>query len=191
MRYVAAMVSGLTAPVLAAAVLLALAAPGKLRRPLPTVNAMRAAGLPSSRPAVRALGAAELMLAAVVLVAPSRPALAALSCAYLGFAAFVAVLLRRGAPLSSCGCFGKDDTPATRTHVVVVGLLALVVVAAAFTGGVTSVQHVVAATPWAGVPVLATVAAVTGLLWASLAVLPGTLAAQLPPPAPARLREAR
>ena len=61
-------------------------------------------------------------------------ALVALS--YLLFAAFVVVALRSGAPISSCGCFGKADTPPSVVHVVLDLLFAGVATAAAFTGDV-------------------------------------------------------
>lgn len=182
---------GLTAPVLAAAVLLALAAPGKLRQPLPAVNALRAAGMPASTAAVRVLGIGELGLAGVVLLAPSRAALALLAAAYLAFAGFVAVLRRRGSPLSSCGCFGKPDTPATTTHIAVVSMIAGAVALAAMTTGAASVTEVVGAGPWAGLPLLAAVAVTTGLTWAALSVVPAVAAAKVPAADPSRLRVAR
>ena len=37
---------------------------------------------------------------------------------YLAFAGFVVVALRSGKPISSCGCFGKVDTPPSPVHVV-------------------------------------------------------------------------
>ena len=38
--------------------------------------------------------------------------------AYAGFAVFILVALRRGWALSSCGCFGRPDTPPTPAHAV-------------------------------------------------------------------------
>ena len=40
---------------------------------------------------------------------------------YAGFTAFVVIALRRGGVLSSCGCFGRADTPPTRAHALVTG----------------------------------------------------------------------
>ena len=51
---------------------------------------------------------------------------------YLAFAGFVVVALRTGAPISSCGCFGKVDTPPSVVHVVLDLAFAGVAVAAAF-----------------------------------------------------------
>jgi hypothetical protein len=152
------------------------------------VNALRAAGLPASAAAVRVLGIGELGLAGVVLLAPSRAAVALLAAAYLAFAGFVAVLRRRGSPLSSCGCFGKPDTPATTTHIVIVSMIAGVMALAATTTGAASVTEVVVAGPWAGLPLLAAVAVTAGLAWAALSVVPVVAAAKLPLPAPSRVR---
>ena len=43
---------------------------------------------------------------------------ALVAVSYLAFAGFVIVALRSGAPISSCGCFGKVDTPPSVVHVV-------------------------------------------------------------------------
>jgi hypothetical protein len=181
------MLPALTGPVLAAAGLLALAAPGKLLRPSLTANALRRLGLPGSTVLVRLLGVGELALAAVVWLAPSRPVLTLLALAYTGFAAFVAVALRRGTPLSSCGCFGRADTPPTRVHLGVVAVAALLALAAVVTGS-GSVTDVVADGPAYGLPLLAAVAVSVWLSWAVLAVLPRVVVAargQAPAPSTA------
>lgn len=174
------MVPALTGPVLVAAVLLALAAPGKVRRPDDTVRALRAVRLPASRTAVRALAAGELALAAAVLLVPSRPVLALLALTYLGFGGFVLAALRAGTPLASCGCFGRPDTPPTRAHLGVVLAAALAAAAAAVTGSASLVD--VLSSPWAGLPLLAVVAVGVALAWAVLAVLPQVHAASVRAP---------
>jgi hypothetical protein len=74
---------------------------------------------------VRVGAATEVAAAAGALAWGTRPFAIALAVSYAGFAAFVLVALRRGVPLSSCGCFGGvRDTPPTSMH------LALNVVAA-------------------------------------------------------------
>jgi hypothetical protein len=159
------MVPALTGPVLVGAALLAFAAPGKWRRPTSTTNALRALGLPSTPALVRLLAAAEVALAAAVALAPRRPVLAALGLAYLAFAGVVVAALRRGSPLSSCGCFGRPDTPPTRIHLGVVLVLAAAALAAAATTGSASLLE-------AGLPVVLTAAVGAGLAWAALSVLP-------------------
>jgi hypothetical protein len=169
------MLPALTGPVLAAAALLALAAPGKLRRPASTANALGQLGLPRSTALVRLLGLGELALAAAVWARPTAAILAALALAYLGFAAFVAVALRRGTSLSSCGCFGRADTPPTPVHLVVVLAAGLAAAAAAVTGS-GSLREVVGGQAY-GAPLLLLVAVTTFLAWAALAVLPRVVAA--------------
>lgn len=170
------MLPALTGPVLAAAALLALAAPGKLRRPASTANALGQLGLPRSTAAVRLLGVGELAVAAAVWVRPSAAVLALLAVAYLGFAGFVAVALRRGTALSSCGCFGRADTPPTLVHLAVVLAAGLAAATAAVTGS-ASIGEVVTAGQAYGVPLLLAVGLTTFLAWAALAVLPRVVAA--------------
>ena len=71
------------------------------------------------RSLVRAGGAAEVVIGvgALAVGGPVFAALVALS--YLAFAGFVVVALRSGSPISSCGCFGKVDTPPSLVHVVI------------------------------------------------------------------------
>lgn len=174
------MVPALTGPVLVGAALLALAAPGKWRRPASTANALQALGLPSATAFVRALALGEVALATAVLLVPGRLVLTALGLAYLGFAGIVVAALRSGSPLSSCGCFGRPDTPPTRTHLVVVLALAVVALAAAATTGAASVLE-------AGVALLLAAAVATGLAWAAMSVLPQVVAAAQAPRPPDEL----
>ena len=172
----------LTAPFLAACALVAVAGVLKLRRPADTAQALRTQGLPSGRAAVRALGAAEVVVAVLALTGTAAGA-AALAVLYAGFTGFVLLALVRRRPLSSCGCFGRPDTPPSVVHVVVTTAGALCAAAAALTGG-------------AGLPALAdastgqAVAAawgallVGGLTWAALAELPPVLAAAARRPEP-------
>ena len=153
----------LTAPVMAAAGLLALAGVLKLRRPSGTAQALRTQGLPSGPAVVRTIGAAEVAVAALALLgAPAGTALLAL--AYTGFTAFVVLALVRGRPLSSCGCFAEPDTPPTAAHVGVTAVLAVAAAAAAGTGART------------GLPALADVALPTAVGVTAAAVLVGWLA---------------
>jgi hypothetical protein len=173
---------GLTGPVLVAAVLLALAAPAKWRRPQDTVLALRAVGLPAGRAAVRALSLGELTLAVVVVLAPTPPVLVLLCLVYLGFAAFVLLALRAGTAVASCGCFGRPDTPATRVHLTVVLSAAAAAATAAVTGAASLPDLV--ASPGTGLPLLACVAVGVWLAWASLSLLPQLLAAARTPVVP-------
>jgi hypothetical protein len=157
-------------PFLAAAGLLVVAGVPKVVDPLPLVRALRGAGLPAHRQVVRAFALAEVALGAWALLAPGRYAAGLVAAAYLVFTAFVARVLTRGGVLGSCGCFGKPDTPATRTHLALTGLAAVTALAVAFDPP---------AAAWAVVdaPTVTTagLAVVIGFLaWQVMAVLPTT-----------------
>lgn len=121
----------LAGPFLAAAGLLVVAGVPKVLDPLPLVRALRAAGLPVGRHLVRGFAVVEVALGAWALLAPGRYAAGLVAAAYLAFTAFVARVLTRGGVLGSCGCFGKPDTPATRTHLVLTALASLTALAVA------------------------------------------------------------
>jgi hypothetical protein len=112
-------------PFLAAAGLLVVAGVPKLADPLTLVRAIRAAGLPVSPPLVRLFALTEVVIGVAALAAPGRWTAAPVAAAYVVFTAFVVRVLRRGGVLGSCGCFGRPDTPATRTHAVLTGAAAV------------------------------------------------------------------
>lgn len=106
----------LAGPYLIAVVILGAAGALKVARPATTARALGEMGLPVPPAAVRAAALGELAIAAGALVGGGRPLAALVAASYAGFAGFVAVALGRGTPLSSCGCFGVDDTPPTGVH---------------------------------------------------------------------------
>ena len=110
--------STLAGPFIVTAALLAAGGASKVVRPAPTARALREIGLPASAAVVRIGAVAELAVAAGALAGGGRPFAVLVAASYLGFASFVAVALRRGVPLSSCGCFGVQDTPPTAFHLV-------------------------------------------------------------------------
>ena len=140
--------AALAGPFIVTAALLGAGGALKVHRPAPTARALREMGLPASPALVRVGAAAEVAVAAGALVDGSRPFAALVAASYLGFTAFVLAALRRGVPLSSCGCFGVTDTPPTGVHV---GLN----LAAAAVAGVVAVG-------WAGGGGLAEIAALDG-----------------------------
>src|SRR5437868_3829483 len=77
------------------------------------------AAVATSRAAVRLLALAETGIAVAAVAGGGRLAWSLVGLSYLGFAGFVVVAMARGGPVSSCGCFGTPDTPATLGHVVV------------------------------------------------------------------------
>lgn len=124
--------------VLAGAWLLAVAGLVKAWRPVAAHRALRTLakelrGRDVSVPvaAVRLLGVAELAVAVAVLTVDSRAVLWPYAALYAGFAVFVVVALATGAPLTSCGCFGRDDAPPTLVHLAVDAALAALAVLAA------------------------------------------------------------
>ena len=87
----------------------------KLREPSPVSAALRALRLPHGRVAGRALGAAEILLGATVVVATPLT-WAALAAWYAGL--LVAAIALRRTSVASCGCFGADSPPPGAAHVV-------------------------------------------------------------------------
>jgi hypothetical protein len=122
------------APFLAGVAVLGAAGVAKLRVPDYTARALLVAGLPADRRLVRAGAALEVAVAAAALARPGRATGALVASAYLGFAGFVAQALRRGWPLSSCGCLGRPDVRPGAAHLALD--LAAATAAAWWTAGV-------------------------------------------------------
>jgi len=164
-----------TGPYLAAALLLVAAGLAKMRRPADTAIALRRAGLPVPDWVVRA-GAGAEVAAGCWAFTSSRAAALLVAVSYLGFAGFVVLALRRGSPVSSCGCFGRADSPPTVSHVVL--NLAAAATAGwaalhAHPGVVTVLRH----QPLAGVPLVLLTGAGAYLAELVMGALPKTLAA--------------
>jgi hypothetical protein len=124
---------------------------------------------------VRVGGAIEAVVgvAAVFVGGPVLCALVAVS--YLAFAGFVTVALRTGAPISSCGCFGKVDTPPSIVHVVLDLAFAGVAVGAAFVGEV-ALPDVLSDQPLLGIPFLLLLVIGCSLVFLAFTSLPKTMA---------------
>jgi hypothetical protein len=159
----------LAAPFLAASALLVGAGVPKLGDPMPLVRALRSTGLPAGRGLVRGVAGVEVALGLWAVARPGTANAALVCAAYLLFTGFVALALKRGGVLGSCGCFGKADTPPTRSHLAVTGALAVL-------AGVVAAAPERAAWTSAGAPAVvgtvALAALVTFLAWQALAVLP-------------------
>jgi hypothetical protein len=148
----------LTAVVGAAALLLLAAGAAKVADPTRTAGALAAVlaavlGRPvRAAPAVVRAGAlGEAALGAATLVAGGRALSALVGLSYAGFAAFVAAALRTGAPVGTCGCFGRPDTPPRPLHVAVDALFA----AAGLAGAVVGLDPLLSASPAAIVAAVA------------------------------------
>ena len=159
------------APYLAATVLLAAAGVAKTLRPGDTANALRAAGLssPPVRTFVRVGAVGEVALAAAAVVVPGRVTGALIAAVYVGFAGFIVVALRRGWALSSCGCFGRPDTPPTPAHAVLnVGAAASAAWWAATWrsgDGIQRLGQLLGHEPWHGAPLALLVVVLSGLAY--------------------------
>jgi hypothetical protein len=148
----------------------------KAARPGDTARALRALGLPASASLVRLGGVAEIAIAAGALATAARPFAGLMAASYVGFLVFVVAAFRRETPLSSCGCFGKVDTPPTLIHVCVNLVAAGVAVAATITPP-PGFASVVAVQPGWGIPFVLLVALGVYLTFLALTALPRVLAA--------------
>ncbi|MGH9265810.1 MAG: MauE/DoxX family redox-associated membrane protein [Acidimicrobiales bacterium] len=108
--------AALAGPFFVSSALLGAAGALKVVRPDTTARALRSVGLPAWPTLVRLGAAAEVAVAVTALANGGRPVAALVAASYLGFAAFVVAALRADVPLSSCGCFGGQDTPPTAVH---------------------------------------------------------------------------
>ena len=169
--------NALAGPFTIACVLLAAAGAAKALRPGDTAHALAILRIPHARMLVRVGGGAELVVG-VGALALGGPVFATLVAAsYLGFAVFVVVALRTGTPISSCGCFGKADTPPSAVHVVIDLAAAGVAASVASTAASVALPDVVADQPLLGIPFVLLVAIGSYLVFLSLTALPKTLAA--------------
>jgi hypothetical protein len=150
----------------------------KVARPGDTARALEAVGLPGSGTLVRLGGVGEVAIAAGALATGARFFAVLMAASYVAFLVFVIATLRKETPLSSCGCFGKEDTPPTLIHVCVNLVAAGVAVAAAITRP-PSLASVVADQPGWGIPFLLLAAVGVYLAFLALTTLPRVLAAPL------------
>ncbi len=147
---------------LIAAGLLVAAGTAKAVRPGDTARAIgalfpgrRAPSHAVLRRIVRGGAVAEIAVGLAALAFP-RPVTAALvALSYALFVGVVAYARARGGPLSTCGCFGRADTPATGLHLAINLLLAATAaVVAAASSPAGSLASLLAHQPWAGLPLL-------------------------------------
>lgn len=169
-------------PFAAFALLLAIAGTAKAIKPLPTSRALRAANLPSSANVVGLLGAGEALLAVVALFVAGPVPAALIAISYASFAAFIAYAKVRGIAISSCGCFGKPDTPPTLAHLVVNAAAAVIAIIGAAAPGRSPLGQV-AHSPGAGVPLAMLMLLTATLSYLALAEWPRVAAILRPRPA--------
>ena len=165
----------LAGPFLAAAGLLVAAGGLKVVDPAPLVRALRSLGVHAPAGAVRVAAADEVALGVAALVTGSAADAVGVALSYAAFTGFVLLALHRGGVLASCGCFGKQDVPPSRTHAAVTAGLAIAAAAVA-TSPVGPLRDVLAGSPAAGLPLLVATAAVGATCYLALAVPPPALA---------------
>jgi hypothetical protein len=170
-------VTTLAGPLAIAAVLLVAGGVAKLRTPLDTARALQGVGIAATPVVVRVGAAAEVVVGVLALLVGGPLVAALVGLSYLAFALFVVRALRDGAPISSCGCFGKVDTPPSLVHIVLDGAVAACAAAVAFTGTDVSMPAVLPDQPLVGVPFVLLVVVGTGLVFLAFTALPRTLAA--------------
>jgi len=173
-------VSVLAGPFAIAAVLLAVGGAAKAVRPRDTAQALTAVGIRfprflPGRVVVRVGGAVEAVIGAAALVVGGPVLCALVAVSYFAFAGFVLVALRTGAPISSCGCFGKIDTPPSIVHVVLDLAFAGVAAAAAVVGDV-ALPDVLGDQPLLGIPFLMLLVIGCSLVFLAFTSLPKTMA---------------
>ena len=91
----------------------------KFRRPEYTSGALSALGLPSGQFIVRALGLTEIAVGLGVLAGLGPIPVLAQTLLYLSFLAWIGYAFAREAPLETCGCLGREDTPPYWGHLAV------------------------------------------------------------------------
>jgi hypothetical protein len=128
-------VTVLAGPFAIAAVLLLVGGALKAVQPGDTARALSALRLPSSPLLVRSGAIIEAAVGASALALGDRLSALLVAVSYVAFAAFVLAALVRGTPISSCGCFGRADTPPKAIHVTVNAAAAAVAVGVALDSG--------------------------------------------------------
>lgn len=169
----------LEGPYLAGCLLLVAAGLAKAVHPEDTARAvsqlLRLPNLAAASHAIRLLALLETLLGAAALLLPGTRTLSALvALSYASFMAVVVLARVRGGALSSCGCFGKADTPPTVAHLAITAgiTVSAVTVAAASSAGGTTLWANLSPQPWHGVPLLLTSLALAFAAWVAMTLLP-------------------
>jgi hypothetical protein len=158
-----------------AAALLLLGGILKAARPGDTANALRGVGLPASALLVRLGGVAEVAVGVFAITTGGTLAAALVAASYLAFAAFVARAMRADAPIATCGCFGKEDTPPSAVHLGI-DLAAVAAAIAVIAQPGVGLGDVVRDQPLGGAPYFLLVVIGVYVTFVALTALPRTLA---------------
>ncbi|MDH3306354.1 MAG: hypothetical protein OEO77_02350 [Acidimicrobiia bacterium] len=158
------------------ALLVAVAGYAKLVAPDYTAGALAALGFRWVRHShVRLLAVVEIAVGVTVIATGLSSAVAALTLFYVGFTVFVVLALARDTPLSSCGCFGRPDTPPTSAHLVVNAVSAGLLGWVAATASRVGVGDVLAEYGSGAVPIVLSAGTTTYLLYLLLSFAPSRL----------------
>lgn len=106
------------APLYVATGVLIVAGLAKLRSPSATASSLRELRVPSPLVSARLLGAYEVVLGVAAFVFGSPILWGLVGLSYISFTGFVLWALGDKSRVGSCGCFGREDTPATNGHLV-------------------------------------------------------------------------
>jgi hypothetical protein len=160
--------------------LLVLAGVAKAVRPDDTTRALvlllptrlqRVAPLNVGRQSVRMGALIEAAIGVVAVLFPRPWTAVMVATSYALFVCLVAYARRHGGSLSTCGCFGRPDTPATGLHLVLnIVLLVAAVSLALHSPHPTELGPLLETQPWSGLPLL--LAAGVGVWLAYLALSP-------------------
>ena len=110
------LVTALAAPLYIATGVLILAGLAKVKRPSATAAALVELSIPAPLVSARLLGAAEVVLGVLAIALGSPVLWAGVALSYGAFTLFVLWALGDKSRVGSCGCFGREDTPATPVH---------------------------------------------------------------------------
>jgi hypothetical protein len=162
----------------AAAVLLLLAGAAKVARPSITVDLFFSLGMPrlrflSGEAQAVAIGVVEIGLGMAALAIGGPVTAGIVGVFYVGFAVAVVRALMVGA--TSCGCFGRAESPPTRIHVA--GTIGLAVVSFIAIGGATPLE-VMDNQPFEGLGFVVLVGVLAGLFLVLFTALPEAMAAR-------------
>jgi hypothetical protein len=160
----------------AAAVLLLIAGAAKVSRPVPTSDMIASLGLPALVWGVRTLGVVEMALAVAALGVGGPWFASAVGVLYSLFTIVVVRALAVGA--TSCGCFGRADTPPSWLHVTGNALFAIASFVAA-SADQTPVDAM-GDQPASGAPYVLLIGVIAGLAVVGFTALPEALAARRP-----------
>ncbi len=108
----------LAAPLYVVTGVLLVAGLAKVWKPSATATSLRELQLPAPLASARILGVYEVCLGIAAILTGHWAAWLLVGLSYLGFSGFVLWALGDGSRLGSCGCFGRQDTPATLGHLV-------------------------------------------------------------------------